>query len=185
MVAELTELQGLMGGIYAREEGQPERVWKAIYYHYLPDSVTADAPPTRQQLGDAAATWAAVSLADKLDTVVGMFYAGEKPTGSRDPLGVRRQAHGIFKILVDLSTLTGLTARPSLDVLLAKAAKAFAPLEHGLPRRARRWTPFCSIDIDTSSSSAGIDIRNVRAVLQEVGYAGSVRRRPQKPRSAA
>ena len=97
MVAELTELQGVMGGIYAREEGQPERVWKAIYYHYLPDAVGADAPPTRQQLGEAAVTWAAVSLADKLDTVVGMFYAGEKPTGSRDPFGLRRQAHGIFK----------------------------------------------------------------------------------------
>ena len=47
MVAELTELQGVMGGIYAREEGQPERVWKAIYYHYLPDAVGVDAPPTR------------------------------------------------------------------------------------------------------------------------------------------
>ena len=49
-------------------------------------------------------TWAAVSLADKLDTVVGMFYAGEKPTGSRDPFGLRRQAHGIFKMLVDLKS---------------------------------------------------------------------------------
>ncbi len=102
MVAELTELQGVMGGIYAREDGQPEPVWKAIYYQYLPDAITPDAPPTRQQLGDAAVTWAAVSLADKLDTVVGMFYAGEKPTGSRDPFGLRRQAHGIFKMLVDL-----------------------------------------------------------------------------------
>ena len=109
MVAELTEFQGVMGGIYAREEGQPERVWKAIYYHYLPDSIAPDAPPTRQQLGEAAVTWAAVSLADKLDTVVGMFYAGEKPTGSRDPFGLRRQAHGIFKILVDLPELTGLS----------------------------------------------------------------------------
>ena len=68
MVSELSELQGVMGGIYAREEGQPERVWKAIYYHYLPIAAEADAPPTRAQLGDAATTWAAVSLADKLDT---------------------------------------------------------------------------------------------------------------------
>src|SRR4029453_187609 len=112
-----------------REEGQPERVWKAIYYHYLPDSVGVDAPPTRQQLGDAAVTWTAVSLADKLDTVVGMFYAGEKPTGSRAPLGLRRQAHGIFKILVDLPTLTGLSARPTLHALVTEASKAFAPLD--------------------------------------------------------
>ena len=54
MVRELTELQGTMGGIYAREEGQPEEVWKAIYYHYLPVGVEADAPPSRQQLGAAA-----------------------------------------------------------------------------------------------------------------------------------
>ena len=54
MVRELTELQGTMGGIYAREEGQPEEVWKAIYFHYLPVGVEADAPPSRQQLGAAA-----------------------------------------------------------------------------------------------------------------------------------
>ncbi len=79
MVRELTELQGTMGGIYAREEGLPEEVWKAIYFHYLPVGVEADAPPSRQQLGAAAVTWAAVSLADKLDSVVGMFTAGERP----------------------------------------------------------------------------------------------------------
>ena len=54
MVRELTELQGTMGGIYAREDGQPEEVWKAIYYHYLPVGVEADAPPTQEQLGAAA-----------------------------------------------------------------------------------------------------------------------------------
>jgi len=171
MVAELTELQGVMGGIYAREEGQPERVWKAIYYHYLPDSVTRDAPPTRQQLGDAAATWAAVSLADKLDTVVGMFYAGEKPTGSRDPLGVRRQAHGILKILVDLSTLTGLTARPSLDVLLARAANAFAPLDQWPAETRQAMDAFLLDRYRYVLEQRGFDVRNVRAVLQEAGYA--------------
>src|SRR6185295_10976636 len=71
MVRELTELQGTMGGIYAREDGLPEAVWKAIYYHYLPIGVEAEAPPTKAQLGPAAVVWAAVSLADKLDSVVG------------------------------------------------------------------------------------------------------------------
>ena len=51
MVREFTELQGTMGGIYARDEGLPEEVWKAIYFHYLPIGVEADAPPTRAQLG--------------------------------------------------------------------------------------------------------------------------------------
>src|SRR5699024_6659563 len=47
MVRELTELQGTMGGIYARDDGRPEEVWKAIYFHYLPVGVEANAPPTR------------------------------------------------------------------------------------------------------------------------------------------
>src|SRR5262249_25967427 len=99
MVREFTELQGVMGGIYAREEKQPEEVWKAISYHYLPVGIEADAPPSKAQLGKAALTWAAVSLADKLDTIVGLFASGEKPTGSRDPYGLRRAAQGVVKIL--------------------------------------------------------------------------------------
>src|SRR5205814_6269365 len=78
MVFEFTELQGTMGGIYARQEGLPEHIWKAIYYHYLPIGVEADAPPSREQLGGAAITWAAVSLADKLDTFVSLSRAGER-----------------------------------------------------------------------------------------------------------
>jgi glycyl-tRNA synthetase beta chain len=101
MVREFTELQGTMGGVYARAEGLPEQVWKAIYFQYLPVGVEADAPPTRAQLGKGALTWATVSLADKLDTIVGLFAAGERPTGSRDPYGLRRAAQGVMKILVD------------------------------------------------------------------------------------
>jgi glycyl-tRNA synthetase beta chain len=170
MVAELTELQGVMGGIYAREEGQPERVWKAMYFHYLPDAVGPEAPPSRQQLDEAAIPWAAVSLADKLDTVVGMFYAGEKPTGSRDPFGLRRQAHGIFKILVDLSALTGLAARPSLDALLAEAAKPFAPLEQWPAENRQAMDVFLVDRYRYVLEQRGFDVRNVRAVLQESAY---------------
>src|SRR5690606_36666491 len=83
MVRELTELQGTMGGIYAREDGAPEAVWKAIYFHYLPIGVEPDAPPSAQQLGPAAVTRRAVALADKFDSIAGMFAAGERPTGSR------------------------------------------------------------------------------------------------------
>lgn len=118
MVRELTELQGTMGGIYAREDGRPEEVWKAIYFHYLPVGVEATAPPTKDQLGKAAITWAAVALADKLDTVTGMFSAGERPTGSRDPYGLRRAAQGIVRILVDLPELTGLDLRLTLGQLV-------------------------------------------------------------------
>jgi glycyl-tRNA synthetase beta chain len=121
MVFEFPELQGKMGGIYAREEGLPEPVWRAIYHHYLPIGVEADAPPTRAQLGDAAVIWAAVSLADKVDTVVGLSNAGEKATGSKDPFGLRRQMHGIVRILMDLPEFTGVDREVSIKSLVDAA----------------------------------------------------------------
>ena len=126
MVREFTELQGTMGGIYARAEGLPEDVWRAIYYHYLPVGVEADAPPTRQQLGKAAITWAAVSLADKLDTIVGLFAAGEKPTGSRDPYGLRRAAQGVMRILTDFARVQGVHASRGLTSLIERAFEGYA-----------------------------------------------------------
>ena len=161
MVRELTELQGTMGGIYAREEGQPEQVWKAIYYHYLPVGVEADASPTAQQLGAAAATWAAVALADKLDSVVGMFAGGERPTGSRDPLGLRRQAQGAVKILADLPDLTGVTANVTLGRLLAKAAEPF----EGYEDAKALLVSFVADRLAYLLEQRGFDIRAVRAVM--------------------
>ena len=138
MVREFTELQGTMGGIYARGEGQPEEIWKAIYYHYLPVGVEADAPPSRSQLGAAAVTWAAVSLADKLDTIVGLFAAGEKPTGSRDPFGLRRAAQGVVKTLVDLPALTGVANSITLFMLVDRA---FGEYGGALGAGAEGWKP--------------------------------------------
>ena len=160
MVRELTELQGTMGGIYAREEGLPEEIWKAIYYHYLPVGVEADAPPSRQQLGAAAVTWSAVSLADKLDSVVGMFWAGERPTGSRDPLGLRRQAHGAVKILVDLPDLAGLENRLPLGRLLEQAALPFG----GYGDSEAPLLAFMGDRVSYLLEQRGFDIRSVRAV---------------------
>ena len=160
MVRELTELQGTMGGIYTREEGQPEPVWKAIYYHYLPIGVEADAAPSRQQLGQAAVSWAAVSLADKFDSVVGMFTAGERPTGSRDPLGLRRQAQGAVKILADLPELTGITTTITLGQLLARAAEPFG----GCGDAAPPLFSFVSDRVAYLLEQRGFDVRAVRAV---------------------
>jgi len=161
MVRELTELQGAMGGIYAREEGQPEAVWKAIYYHYLPVGVEADAPPTRQQLGGAALTWAAVSLADKLDSVAGMFAAGERPTGSRDPLGLRRQAQGAVKILADLPEITGVASRIDLWDLVTQALSSWAPSVES--QQALRT--FMRERVTYLFEQRGFDVRNIRAVV--------------------
>jgi glycyl-tRNA synthetase beta chain len=124
MVFEFPELQGSMGGVYAREEGLPEQIWKAIYFHYLPQAVEADAPPAPAQLGSAAVTWAAVSLADKLDTVVGLFWAGEKVTGSRDPFALRRAAQGIVKVLADRDQI-GLAGHVSLGALVDRSLAGY------------------------------------------------------------
>jgi glycyl-tRNA synthetase beta chain len=161
MVRELTELQGTMGGIYAREDGLPEPVWKAIYYHYLPIGVEAEAPPSKAQLGAAAITWAAVAIADKLDSVVGMFIGGERPTGSRDPLGLRRQAQGAVKILADLPELTGLDRRITLGPLVARAAEPFG----GVGEAAAPLKAFLADRLGYLLEQRGHDVRAVRAVM--------------------
>jgi glycyl-tRNA synthetase beta chain len=92
MVREFTDLQGVMGGLYARAEGYPEAVWKAIYDQYRPLG-QADDPPRGE-------TGAVLSLADRFDTLAGLFRAGLLPTGSRDPYGLRRAAAGAVAIAV-------------------------------------------------------------------------------------
>ena len=153
MVFEFPELQGLMGGIYARDQGLPEAVWKSIYYHYLPVSVEADAAPSRAQLGEGAKTWAAVSMADKADTLVSLFGAGEKPTGSRDPFGLRRQAQGLVKILVDLPELTGIDRAVTLSQIVDFTITGAPALR-----------PFMLERVRYVLEQRGFDPRNVRAV---------------------
>jgi len=93
MVRELTELQGIMGGLYARQEGAPENVWRAVYEHYRPVSQGDRLPETTNG--------ALLSIADRIDTIVGCFCAGIVPRGSSDPFGIRRQAQGLVAILLD------------------------------------------------------------------------------------
>lgn len=93
MVKEFTELQGQVGGIYAREEGLPEPVWAAIYDHYLPANLDDPLPRNR--------TGALVSIADRIDTLTGFFRVGIRPTGSKDPFALRRAAQGIVQILLN------------------------------------------------------------------------------------
>ena len=111
MVREFTELQGVMGGIYAARKASRKRSGRRSTFTIC-RSASRPTRRRRAQLGKAAVTWAAVSLADKLDTIVGLFAAGEKPTGSRDPYGLRRAAQGVVKILVDLDTWFGVIALP-------------------------------------------------------------------------
>jgi glycyl-tRNA synthetase beta chain len=93
LVKEFTELQGVVGGLYARVQGEPEDVAIAIYDQYKPVSMEDSIPRTR--------AGQIVSLADKLDTLNGCFQVGLIPTGSKDPFALRRAAQGIVKILVE------------------------------------------------------------------------------------
>ena len=93
LVKEFTELQGVVGGLYARAQGEPEPVWQAIYDHYKPESMEDSIPRHR--------TAQIVALADKLDTLRGCFAVGLVPSGSRDPFALRRAAQGVVKILVE------------------------------------------------------------------------------------
>lgn len=93
MVKEFTDLQGRIGGIYAREEGRPEGVWQAIYDHYKPAGIDDALPRT--------VSGAVVSLADRIDTLVGFFSIGIRPTGSKDPFGLRRAAQGVVQLLLN------------------------------------------------------------------------------------
>jgi glycyl-tRNA synthetase beta chain len=93
MVGEFPELQGIMGRYYAQHEGLDNDVAFAIEDHYKPRFSGDELP--RNQVG------VVVALADKLDTLIGLFSIGEKPTGDKDPFGLRRQALGIIRILIE------------------------------------------------------------------------------------
>ena len=163
MVRELTELQGTIGGLYAREDGEPEGVWKAMYHHYLPTAVEAEGAPSRAVLGEAAVPWAAVALADKLDTVVGMFAAGERPTGSRDPYGIRRAAQGLIRVLADLPELTGVDATITLGALVERT-QAGLPAPADPAECATALWAFLGDRVRSVFEQRGGDVRNVRAV---------------------
>lgn len=93
MVGEFPELQGIMGRYYAQHEGLDDEVAFAIEDHYKPRFAGDDLP--RNQVGIT------VALADKLETLVGLFSIGEKPTGDKDPFALRRQALGIIRMLIE------------------------------------------------------------------------------------
>jgi glycyl-tRNA synthetase beta chain len=110
MVREFTELQGIVGGLYARAQGEPDEVADAVYDHYRP--VGLEDPIPRNLTG------CAVSLADKLDSIVGCFAVGVVPTGSSDPYALRRAALGIVKIIIEKKLPV------SLSLAIGAAAKA-------------------------------------------------------------
>jgi glycyl-tRNA synthetase beta chain len=117
MVREFTELQGVVGGLYAQAQGEPQEVADAIYDHYRP--VGLDDPIPRNLTG------CAVAIADKLDSVVGCFAVGVVPSGSSDPFALRRAALGIVKIILEkkLPLSISLAAGQAVKTLLTHAPR--------------------------------------------------------------
>ena len=116
MVGEFPELQGIMGGYYARHDGETEEVAFAIEDHYKPRFAGDDLP--RGLCG------VAVALADKLETLAGLFGIGQLPSGDKDPFALRRHALGVIRMLIE-------RALPlDTEALVLMAFKAFGP-QHG------------------------------------------------------
>ncbi len=113
MVKEFTELQGVVGGLYARAQRLPDGVARAIHDHYKPASQEDTIP--------SLPAGSVVSLADKLSNIVDMFAIGLQPTGSKDPFALRRAGNGVVRILVETKAV-----RDALD-LVGVVEAAFPP----------------------------------------------------------
>jgi glycyl-tRNA synthetase beta chain len=115
LVGEFADLQGVVGGLYAQREGAPEEVWKAIYDQYRPAGLDDRSPET--------VSGVVLALTDRLDTVFGCFSVGLIPTGSADPLALRRHTQGVIKILLDHRLQFSIQAVMDADGRLEDEAK--------------------------------------------------------------
>ena len=157
MVREFPELQGVMGGLYLAAEGAPAEVASAVRWHYQPVAVEADAVPAAAFAADerASRVFAAVALADKLDTLAGYFGLGENPTGSRDPFGLRRAGQGAVRAALDFWRPRAGETPPDLAALLAAARRRLQRAQAAARRRrARPPRPSCWIASSTCSRPA-------------------------------
>jgi glycyl-tRNA synthetase beta chain len=141
MVGEFPELQGIMGTYYARHDGEPEDVALAASEHYQPRFAGDSLPST--------ATGTAVALADKLETLVGIWAIGLQPTGDKDPFALRRHALGVLRMLIEKRLAL------SISGLLADAAQQFAGVA-GFK--------------DPSADVAAFMLDRLRGILRERGF---------------
>jgi len=142
MVREFSELQGIVGGLYAKSQGEPEEISSAVYDHYKPAGLSDDTPRNM--------TGAILSVADKLDTLVGCFAVGVVPTGSSDPFALRRAAIGIVKVIL----------QKKLPVSLAELVSAAA---RGLAATA----PKIQVSPEIQKQAADFLVDRARYILQE------------------
>jgi len=174
MVGEFPELQGVMGGHYLRLEGADAELWTAVRDHYAPVGFEGAMPES--------VTGKLLGVADRLDTVAGLFAVGERPSGSKDPFGLRRAAQGAVKIVaeagweVDLNEMilaaAGSVADFSKDgeAAVADAATAF------VADRVRRWlTDIVGVSGDTADAAMAANWSNLPAAVLRAGALERVR----------
>jgi glycyl-tRNA synthetase beta chain len=164
MVKEFTDLQGKIGGIYAREEGLPKDTWQAIYDHYLPINIDDALPRTL--------SGAIVSLADKIDTLVGFFRIGAKPTGSKDPFALRRAAQGVVQILLNRDKRS---VKIGIDKLIETALLPFGLVPFYVEDIKREVLAFFAERVRTilEASAYGFAYDEIAAAM-EAGWASSL-----------
>jgi glycyl-tRNA synthetase beta chain len=148
MVGEFPELQGIMGGYYARHDGLGEDVAQAIEDHYKPRFAGDELP--RNTMG------VVVALADKLETLVGMFGIGNLPTGDKDPFALRRHALGVVRMLSEANLDV------ALDALIAQAIPAFGDK---ITDPAAALTSFIYDRLSGGLREQGYSAQEVEAVL--------------------
>jgi len=143
MVGEFPELQGIMGGYYARADGEPDAVSKAIAEQYLPTFAGDRLPDSVES--------ACLSIADKLDSLCGVFALGKKPSGNRDPFGLRRSALGLVRIIVEMRLELSLKTLISTSLALQIPAAADDTAEAVYDFVVERMRGYCRDRYNTSA----------------------------------
>jgi len=185
MVKEFTDLQGIVGGLYAKAQAEPEPVWRAIYEHYQPLSMEDSIPTTLEGR--------IVALADKLDTLRGCFGIGLVPTGSKDPFALRRAAQGVVKILAEAPleySLNDLARGELREFLLERVHYYFrevrgfsydevnavlAASSNEVPDIEARLEALHTLRPTENFEPLAVSFKRIKNILKQVEYSGGLR----------
>lgn len=175
MVREFPDLQGVVGGLYARRDGESDAVWQALYDHYRPAGADDELP--RNAVGRV------VALADRLDTLAGFFALGLVPTGSRDPYALRRAALAVVRILLEgglrLDLPAAVAAARALHVVPgASPEEVVATLHPFLLERLRFLLERRGFRHDEIESVLTTECPDVTDAAERVAAVAAVRKQP-------
>jgi len=178
MVVEFPELQGVMGGHYLRLEGADEALWTAARDHYRPTGFDGEIPSS--DMGRV------LGVADRLDTITGLFGVGEIPSGSKDPLGLRRAGQAIVKIVVeagwdlDLGAAIGAAVDGLGDVITATPDETAATVRGFMADRVRRYlTDQVGVSGDAADAVMGGGWSDLAELVARAEALDAVRSSPQ------